>query len=67
MRGREEVIRDFVRQWLNKAEGDLTAAEILLASETHDYFPCAFHCQQAYAGCNACAAGRPLNWLMYRL
>ena len=25
MRGREEVIRDFVRQWLNKAEGDLTA------------------------------------------
>lgn len=47
MRSREEVIRDFVQQWLNKAEGDLAAAEILLASETHDYFPCAFHCQQA--------------------
>ncbi len=47
MRSREEVIRNFVQQWLNKAEGDLAAAEILLASEVHDYFPCAFHCQQA--------------------
>lgn len=47
MRSREEVIRDFVQQWLNKAEGDLVAAEILLASETYDYSPCVFHCQQA--------------------
>jgi HEPN domain-containing protein len=46
MRSREEVIRDFVQQWLHKAEGDLAAAEILLASEADDYFPCAFHCQQ---------------------
>ena len=46
MRSREEVIRDFVQQWLHKAEGDLAAAEILLASEVDDYFPCAFHCQQ---------------------
>jgi len=46
MRSREEVIRDFVQQWLHKAEGDLAAAEILLASEAGDYFPCAFHCQQ---------------------
>jgi len=41
MRSREEVIRDFVQQWLHKAEGDLAAAEILLASEAGDYFPCA--------------------------
>ena len=27
MRSREEVIWDFVQQWLNKAEGDLAAAE----------------------------------------
>jgi len=47
MRSREEVIRDFVHEWLSKAEGDLTAAEILAAAEIHDYFTCAFHCQQA--------------------
>ncbi len=47
MRSREEVIRDFAREWLNKAEGDLAAAEILAAAETDDYFTCAFHCQQA--------------------
>jgi HEPN domain-containing protein len=47
MRSREEVIRDFVDEWLSKAEADLTAAEILAAAETHDYFTCAFHCQQA--------------------
>ncbi len=47
MRSREEVIRDFVEQWLNKAEGDLAVAEVLLASKTAGYFPCAFHCQQA--------------------
>ena len=46
MRSREEVIRDFVQQWLHKAEGDLAAAEVLLASEADDYFPCGFHCQQ---------------------
>ena len=47
MRSREEVIRDFVEEWISKAEADLTAAEILAAAETHDYFTCAFHCQQA--------------------
>jgi len=47
MRSRQEVIRDFVEEWLSKAEGDLAAAEILAAAETHDYFTCAFHCQQA--------------------
>jgi HEPN domain-containing protein len=47
MRRREEVIRDFVQQWLEKAEGDLAAAEILAQAEIPDYFPCAFHCQQA--------------------
>jgi HEPN domain-containing protein len=45
MRSREEVIRDFVQQWFNKAEADLAAAEILLKAEADDYFPCAFHCQ----------------------
>ncbi|MBL7201085.1 MAG: HEPN domain-containing protein [Anaerolineae bacterium] len=47
MRKREEVIRDFVQQWLEKAEGDLAAAEILAQAEIPDHFPCAFHCQQA--------------------
>jgi HEPN domain-containing protein len=47
MRSREEVIRDFVHEWLSKAEADLKAVEILAAAETHDYFTCAFHCQQA--------------------
>lgn len=47
MRSREEVIRDFVQQWLNKAETDLASAEILAAGELHDHFTCAFHCQQA--------------------
>lgn len=47
MRSREEVIRDFVQQWRNKAEADLLAAEILVAGEMYDYFTCAFHCQQA--------------------
>lgn len=30
-----------------QGEADLTAAEILAAAETYDYFTCAFHCQQA--------------------
>jgi HEPN domain-containing protein len=47
MRSRKEVIRDFVQKWLDKAEGDLAAAGILLGAETRDYFPCTFHCQQA--------------------
>jgi len=47
MRDREEVIQDFVQEWLDKAEADLEAAEILAASAMRDYFTCAFHCQQA--------------------
>ena len=47
MRSREEVIRDFVQQWLHKGEGDLAAAEVLAASEMPEYSTCAFHCQQA--------------------
>ncbi|MBL7162462.1 MAG: HEPN domain-containing protein [Anaerolineales bacterium] len=47
MRSREEVIREFVQQWLNKAESDLAAADVLLTTDALDYYPCAFHCQQA--------------------
>ncbi len=47
MRNREQVIWDFVQQWLQKAESDLKTAKILLDSEVGDYFPCAFHSQQA--------------------
>jgi hypothetical protein len=36
MRNREEVIRDFVDEWLSKAETDPKAAEILAAAEAHD-------------------------------
>jgi HEPN domain-containing protein len=47
MRSREQVIRDFVQQWLHKAEADLAAAEILASSEMPDYSTGVFHCQQA--------------------
>ena len=47
MSGREDAIRQFVRQWLRKAESDLAAAEVLFRAETSDYSACAFHCQQA--------------------
>jgi HEPN domain-containing protein len=47
MRSREEIIRDFVQQWLSKAEIALASAEILAAGEMSDYFTCAFQCQQA--------------------
>jgi len=47
MRSREEIIQDFVRQWLAKAETDLAAAGILWEAAPADYYPCAFHCQQA--------------------
>lgn len=47
MRDREQVIRDFVQQWLKKAETDLRTAKILLNTETYDYYPCSFHAQQA--------------------
>ena len=47
MRSREQVIRDFVQQWLHKAKADLAAAEILASSEMPDYSTGVFHCQQA--------------------
>lgn len=47
MRSREQVVWDFVQQWLKKAESDLQAAKILLNTQMDDYYPCAFHSQQA--------------------
>ena len=49
MRNREQVIWDFVQQWLKKAESDLKTAKILLEHkmEEDDYFPCGFHSQQS--------------------
>jgi HEPN domain-containing protein len=47
MRNREQVVWDFVQQWLKKAESDLKSAKILLDTEVDDYFSCAFHSQQA--------------------
>src|SRR5271169_3560501 len=46
-RTREQVIWDFVQDWIRKAEGDLRAAQHLLAVEEQDYFTAAFHAQQA--------------------
>jgi HEPN domain-containing protein len=46
-RTREQVIWDFVQEWMRKAEGDLRAAEHLMAVEEQDYFTAAFHAQQA--------------------
>ena len=47
MRPPEQVIRDFVRQWLDKAEEDLKAGEILLNSDLEDFDSAGFHAQQA--------------------
>jgi len=47
MRPPEQVIRDFVRQWLDKAEEDLRAGEILLDSDLEDFDSAGFHAQQA--------------------
>jgi HEPN domain-containing protein len=47
MRNPEQVIWDFIQQWLKKAESDLESAKTLLNTEMKDYFTCAFHSQQA--------------------
>lgn len=47
MRTREQVIWDFVQEWLAKAGRDLRAAEILLADPEDFCEYVAFHCQQA--------------------
>ncbi len=46
-RTREQVIWDFLQDWLRRAEGDLRAAEHLLGLAQQDYFTAAFHAQQA--------------------
>lgn len=46
-RTRDQVIWDFVQEWMHKAESDLRAAEHLLNLEQEDYFTAAFHAQQA--------------------
>jgi HEPN domain-containing protein len=47
MRSPEEVKRDFVRQWLKKAEEDINAAKTLLSHEMSFLFTVGFHAQQA--------------------
>ena len=47
MRHPEQVIADFVQQWLKKADLDLQAARLLCAGELTDYFVSGFHAQQA--------------------
>ena len=47
MRQPEQVIADFVQQWLKKADLDLQAARLLCAGELDDYFVSGFHAQQA--------------------
>ena len=38
MRNPEQVIWDFVQQWLKKAGSDLDCARILLNTDVNDYF-----------------------------
>ena len=47
MRHPEQVVADFVQQWLKKADLDLQAARLLCAGELDDYFVSEFHAQQA--------------------
>jgi HEPN domain-containing protein len=47
MRTPEQVKWDFVQQWLDKAQKDLTAGGVLLKEEFEDYDTVGFHAQQA--------------------
>ena len=47
MRHPEQVVADFVQQWLKKANSDLQAARLLCTGELDDYFASGFHAQQA--------------------
>lgn len=47
MRPPEKVKRDLVRQWLAKADEDLSAAQTLLSLGTAFFSTIGFHCQQA--------------------
>jgi HEPN domain-containing protein len=46
-RSRQQVIWDYVQEWIREAEGDLRAAAHLLSLQQEDYFVVAFHAQQA--------------------
>ncbi|MCK4304299.1 MAG: HEPN domain-containing protein [Candidatus Eisenbacteria sp.] len=47
MRPPEEVKKEIVHQWLAKAEQDMNAGDVLLASEPPFLYPACFHAQQA--------------------
>jgi HEPN domain-containing protein len=47
MKPREEVKREFVRQWLRKADADLETARHLVATRPDLAFAAAYHAQQA--------------------
>lgn len=47
MRSPEQVQWDFVQQWLDKAENDLKATEILLKSDLKSFETIGFHAQQS--------------------
>lgn len=47
MKSREEVRREFVRQWLRKADEDLAAARLLMTESPDLCYASAFHAQQA--------------------
>ncbi|HUU69041.1 MAG TPA: HEPN domain-containing protein [Planctomycetota bacterium] len=47
MKPPEQVKKEFVAQWLAKAETDLAAAETLLSEDHPLYYPSCFHSQQA--------------------
>jgi HEPN domain-containing protein len=47
MRPPEEIKKQLVKQWLDKAEMDIQAAETLLAAEHPLLYPSCFHSQQA--------------------
>lgn len=47
MRSRDQVIWDYVQQWIKKADSDIKTAKILMDEEMEDYFTCAFHSQQS--------------------
>ena len=47
MKPRESVRREFVRQWLRKADEDLAAARLLMTERPDLRYASAFHAQQA--------------------
>src|ERR1039457_6880230 len=47
MRTPEQVRRDFVQQWLGKANQDLSVAQLLLKDQVEGFEAVGFHAQQA--------------------